>query len=135
MPDDKPNPPNLDLIQMVQRARMQHDADAVPSAVPGVYWIEVKPNCATRPPTPRAGLWLIETDAAHIDAQWSAVKSVTQAGLLGYKSKASTRPRGGQGGPNDRVICVCTCDRADTEDVERVRAALAEMGLMPSRYE
>jgi hypothetical protein len=135
MPDDKLNPPNLDLIQMVQQARMQHDADAVPSEMGGVYWIEVKPASATQSPTPRAGLWLIETDTAHIDAQWAAVKAATQAGKLGYKSKASTRPRGGQGGADSRVICVCTYDRADAADVERVRIALAELSLIPSRYE
>ncbi len=28
MNDDTPTPPNLDLIQMVQRARLLHDADA-----------------------------------------------------------------------------------------------------------
>jgi hypothetical protein len=135
MADDGPKPPNLDLIQMVQRARMQHDADAVPSEMSGVYWIEVKPDGDTIPPTPRAGLWLIETDAAQIDAQWAAVKHATQTGTLGYKSKASTRPRGGQGGNDARVICVCTYDRADTADVERVRAALTALGLTPSRYE
>ena len=135
MTDDKPKPLNLDLIHMVQRARMQHDATAVPSEMSGVYWIEVKPDGETTPPTPRAGLWLIETDATQIDAQWAAVKGATQAGKLGYKSKASTRPRGGQGGPDARVICVCTYDRADAADVERVRAALAELGLTPSQYE
>jgi hypothetical protein len=135
MTDDKSNPPNLDLIRMVQRARMQHDADAVPSEMSGVYWIEVKPDDETRQPTPRAGFWLIETGAGLIDGQWAVVKAATQAGKLGYKSKASTRPRGGQGGADARVICVCTYDRADSADVERVRSTLAELGLNPSRYE
>ena len=36
---------NLDLIQMVQNARMLHDESAVPSTLPAVYWIEAK-----RPP-------------------------------------------------------------------------------------
>jgi hypothetical protein len=135
MTDESPKPPNLGLIQMVQQARMRHDADAVPSEMSGVYWIEVKPDSETKLPTPRAGLWLIETEAALIDVQWSAVKGATQAGILGYKSKASTRPRGGQGGSNARVICVCTYDRADAADVERVRAALIRLGLTPARYE
>lgn len=135
MADDGPKPPNLDLIQMVQRARMQHDANAVPSEMSGVYWIEVKPDGQTNPPTPRAGMWLVETDAARLDSQWAAVRAATQTGLLGYKSKASTRPRGGQGGPDARVICICTYDRADVTDVERVHTALAELGLTPTCYE
>lgn len=135
MRDDKPTPLHMDLIQMVQRARMQHDAQAVPSEIPGVYWIEAKPEAETRPPTAQAGLWLIETDAARVDAQWATVKAATQAGKLGYKSKALTRPRSGQRGADQRVICACTVDRNDAEDVERVRAALLELGLRPARYE
>lgn len=133
--DDKPLPPNLDLIQMVQRARMMHDADAVPTEMSGVYWIEVKPERPVKQPSPRAGLWLIETDTAQIDALWETVKAATRAGNLGYKSKASTAARGGKGDSNQRVICVCTYDRDDTADVERVRLALAEIGLTPSHYE
>lgn len=34
--------PNLDLIGMVQQARMQHDAGAAPSQMDAVYWIEAK---------------------------------------------------------------------------------------------
>lgn len=135
MPDD-PSPLNLDLILRVQRARMLHDAEAVPSEIGGVYWIEVKPAApAFAPPTPRAGFWLIETSLADIDAMWETVKAATVAGKLGYKSKASTAPRGGKGDPSQRVICVCTADRADSADVERVRAALAELGIVPLRYE
>jgi len=40
MTDPKNDPPNLDLISMVQQARMQHDADVLPSQVGAVYWIE-----------------------------------------------------------------------------------------------
>ena len=34
--------PDLDLIQMVQRARMLHDKSARPSDYTSVYWIEAK---------------------------------------------------------------------------------------------
>ena len=131
---DTPQPPNLDLIQMVQRARMLHDATAIPSEIGGVYWIEAKNEQAV-PPTSRAGLWLIETDLAAVDALWAAVKAATLAGELGYKSKVSTASRGGRGGTDQRVICVCTADGADAADVERVRAALADLGIVPLRYE
>jgi hypothetical protein len=132
---DTPKQPDLDLIDMVQRARMAHDADAVPSAAGGVYWIEARPDVPGQLPTPRAGLWLIETSAEHVDAQWDTVRQATRAGRLGYKSKVSTSRRGGKGPQDQRVICVCTFDRDDAGDVERVRAALAELGLRPSSYE
>ncbi len=132
---DSPHPPNLDLIQMVQHARMLHDAEAIPSEIGGVYWIEVKPDIPGAAPTSRAGLWLIETDLAGVDALWATVKAATLAGKLGYKSKASTASRGGRGVPDQRVICVCTADRADAADVERVRAALMALGIVPLHYE
>ena len=37
MSDPKPKAPNLDLIQMVQQARMLHDREAVPSSMNAVY--------------------------------------------------------------------------------------------------
>lgn len=135
MTSDKRDPPNLDLIQMVQRARMQHDADAVPSDVGGVYWIEAKPERPAQQPTPRAGMWVIETAADRIDAQWTLVKEATRDGTLGYKSKVSTAARRGTAGANQRLIHVCTYDREDAADVERVRAALGALGLTPARYE
>ena len=43
---------DLDLIQMVQNARMLHDASAKPSQIKAVYWIEAKcESCQL--PTPR----------------------------------------------------------------------------------
>lgn len=136
MPDDKqPQVPNLDLIQMVQRARMQHDSDAVPSEVAAVYWIECKPDVPVAPPTPRAGAWVIEVDLADVDVVWETVKQATRAGRLGYKSKVSTASRKGERDSTRRVILVCTADRTDAADCARVRGALEALGLAPLRYE
>ena len=47
---------NLDLIQMVQRARMLHDETAVPSDMTAVYWIEAKRRDGDTPgPTSTGG--------------------------------------------------------------------------------
>ncbi len=51
MTDDSPN---LDLIRMVQQARMAHDAQAKPSQVAAVYWIEAKPLAEDSPAPTRA---------------------------------------------------------------------------------
>jgi hypothetical protein len=130
---DENNFPNLDLIQMVQRARMQHDADALPSQVSAVYWIEYKPAVPTPSPTARAGKWVIETTAEQVDALWIKVRAATHDGQLGYKSKVATASHSGD--PNARVIHVLTVDRDDAADVERVRAALAALAIVPARYE
>lgn len=124
--------PDLDLIQLVQRARMAHDAAATPSQVSAVYWLEAKPEgeaAAQRPPTPRAGRFVIETTVDHVDALWARIKAATQAGQLGYKAKVSTASRRAGTGGADRVIYVLTADADDREDVERVRAALIALGM------
>ncbi|MBC8100899.1 MAG: DUF1917 domain-containing protein [Armatimonadetes bacterium] len=127
----QPPKPDLDLIQMVQRARMLHDADAQPSQVTAVYWIEAKPEAkptvTTPPPTTRAGEWVIETDVTQVDALWAAVKAATLAGTLGYKAKVSTSSRTDD--TAHRIVIVRTPDADDTADVERVRAALVALGI------
>jgi hypothetical protein len=128
MPDEL-KPEQLDLIQMVQRGRMAHDAQAQPSQMTGVYWLEAKPLRETPPPTARAGEWRIPTTAAAMDALWARIKTATEAGELGYKSKISTTPAHGQAEADARMIVVRTRDADDSADVERVRAALRALGV------
>jgi hypothetical protein len=122
-----PEKPNLDLIRMVQQARMAHDADAVPSQVGGVYWIESKPREPQQTPTSRAGEWMIPVDVQHVDELWTRIKAATENSTLGYKSKVSTASR--TGSASAREIRVCTYDRADTADVQRVREMLKTLGI------
>lgn len=120
---------NLDLIQMVQRARMQHDHEAVPSQIAGNYWIEAKclsENC--QQPTVRSGQWVLSTMIDVVDALWEQLKTATEAGQLGYKAKVSTASRD-QADVNQRVLVVCTYDCEDQADVQRVRQALRDIGL------
>jgi len=123
---DDPNQPNLDLIGMVQRARMEHDAEAQPSRVSAVYWIEAKRQTDGAAPTLRAGHWLIRTDLREVDAQWAKIKAATTGGSLGYKSKVATA---GRARADERVIHVMTYDADDSADVARVRAALIDLGF------
>ena len=132
MTDEKPN---LNLIQMVQQARMAHDRETVPSAVSAVYWIESKPLSPVPPPTPHAGEWVIGTTLAEVDALWNTIKAATEAGQLGYKSKVSTAPAKGQANPAARVIVVRTRDANDAADVARVEAMLKALGITSMRYE
>ncbi len=130
MPEDSPN---LDLIRMVQQARMAHDAQAKPSQMSAVYWIEAKPLAENSPtPTPRAGEFLIETTVEAIDSLWDKIRKATQRGALGYKSKVATVSRTDD--PRARLIVVRTVDADDAHDVARVRDALADMGIVPARY-
>lgn len=133
--DEQANDLNLDLIQMVQKARMLHDATASPSALAAVYWIEAKRRQGDYPPpTAKAGEWRISLRADAVDGVWERVKALTTAGRLGHKSKVSTRPAAGQADPEARLICVRTYNAGDRADVERVKAALREVGLTELEY-
>lgn len=136
MPDDaKSTKINLDLINMVQKARMLHDETARPSDVAAVYWIEAKRGPGDFPaPTAKAGEWRIRLTVDTVDEIWERVKRATVAGELGYKSKVSTRPAAGQASRDERTLCVRTYDAADRDDIERVRAALLRIGLSEMEY-
>ena len=123
---------NLDLIQMVQRARMLHDQSARPSDYSSVYWIEAKREAGDTPaPTANAGEWRATLPAAQVDAVWERVKALTVKGALGYKSKVSTQ---GLVSRDERLLCVRTYDAGDGADVERIGAALRKLGLTDLTY-
>ncbi len=135
MTDPKPKPPNLDLIQMVQQARMIHDREALPSNMNAIYWIESKPLTSMQTVTSRAGEWLIETTVTEVDALWVKIRQATEEGRLGYKSKVSTSPAKGQRTESARLIAVRTYDADDVADVARVETALRDIGITNLRYE
>lgn len=130
--DEQPPDLNLDLIQMVQRARQLHDQGARPSDYSAVYWIEAKREAdGAPPPTANAGEWRARLSAADVDAIWERVKALTARGELGYKSKVSTQ---GLTNRDERMLCARTYDAGDRADVERVGAALRTLGLRGLEY-
>jgi len=123
---------NLDLIEMVQRARMLHDQSARPSDYSAVYWIEAKREAGGYPaPTAKAGEWRAMLPAADVDAIWERVKALTARGELGYKSKVSTQ---GAANRDERLLCARTYDAGDRADVKRIGEALRTLGLRDLRY-
>lgn len=135
MSDSKLPPPNLDLIQLVQQARMLHDAQAVPSNISGAYWLESKPLEPKQIPTARAGEWRIPTTTTEADALWVRIKQATENGKLGYKSKISTAPAHGQAYIDERLVVVRTYDADDAADVARVEAELRSLEIDAMKYE
>lgn len=129
--DEQARDPGLDLIQMVQRARMLHDQSARPSDYSSVYWIEAKRQATGPAPTANAGEWRATLPAAEVDAVWERVKTLTARGALGYKSKVSTQ---GAVSRDERMLCARTYDASDEADVERVGAALRVLGLRGLEY-
>ncbi|GAB5492992.1 MAG: hypothetical protein Phog2KO_32070 [Phototrophicaceae bacterium] len=134
MSDNKASKLDMDLINMVQNARMMHDKDAVPSKVPGVYWIESKNPTPKNKPTPRTGEFHIQTTVDAVDEHWTVIKEATEKGLLGYKSKVSTSPTDGTPHGKQRLICVRTYDADDSEDRQRIQTQLLELGFTELIY-
>lgn len=129
MSDNKPQKPNLDLISMVQKARMMHDNEATPSEVNAVYWIEAKDQTDTAPaPSSQVGQWILEINTQQVDKAWAIIKQATEQGKLGYKSKVSTSSRNQKLG-DTRLIYVRTYDKTDTNDIQRTRVMLTELGV------
>lgn len=135
MSDQENNQPNMDLINAVQNARMAHDDDAIPSQVPGVYWIEAKAPATAKAPTSRAGAWHIRLTVDAVDETWAQIKTATARGELGYKSKVSTAPASDQSHRDERLIMVMTYDADDVGDVARVEKRLNELVSLPMKYQ
>ena len=130
MSDDyKPQPPDLDLIQMVQKARMLHDNEAIPSQVSAVYWIECKRQGDGPAPTARSGEFRMTTRVQDVDELWSRIKAATESGELGYKAKVATRPAADKQHPDARLICIRTYDADDSSDIARIEAKLRDLGI------
>lgn len=121
--------PDLDLIRRVQEARLLHDAQATPSEIGGVYWIEAKPRNIVQLPTAQPGQFVLHTTVQAVDDLWTRIKQATEDGLLGYKSKVSTAPAPGQIDRDARLIVILTYDSADSADVARVRSVLHQLGV------
>lgn len=119
-------PPDLDLIQLVQRARMAHDDRARPSQISGAYWLEAKaaPG-AVAGPTVRAAALRADCDLADVDAVWDLLRAATQAGRLGYKAKVATAAR--EAATGRRELRVLVADAADATALARVQAELKSL--------
>ena len=134
MSDNKASKLDMDLINMVQNARMMHDKDAVPSKVPGVYWIESKNPAPKNKPTACTGEFQIQTTVDAVDEHWQMIKKATEKGLLGYKSKVSTVATDGTPHGKQRLICIRSYDANDSDDCERIKAQLHNLGFTEITY-
>ncbi len=75
----------------------------------------------------RGGKWLIFVSENNAEVVWKKISDATIRGLLGSTAKMSTSAA--SAGKSGRVICVYTYDYEDSADVNRVRAALRELGV------
>jgi hypothetical protein len=101
------------------------------------YWFHAYAPVEMRYGTPsgmwqhgtRTGKWLVFVPAPSFDDAWSKIQEATERGALGPASKGSTDRPSPFSTPGQRVVCVYTYDHADTNDVERVRTQLRQLGF------
>lgn len=78
-----------------------------------------------------SGKWLWFPPLCLLDTSWESVRTATHDGLLGYRSKAATLINTRSGSDDTRrPICIYTNDWRDLEDVERILAALRDLGIV-----
>ena len=90
------------------------------------YWVYAESKSKYKSFTGRAGKWMCFIPEKYIDAAWQQVKDATERGLLGGRSKCSTK----FGKKSDDYVIIChTYDWRDEKDVMRVREVLRELGF------
>lgn len=92
------------------------------------WWLYAESRRKYKKATKNSGKWCIFIEPKFIDAAWEQVSDATQQGLLGGRTKCSTK-KGWKGKGNDYVIIVYTYDYKDTTDVMRIREELRELGF------
>lgn len=103
-----------------------------PSTVVESFWVyAIRKTGDAGNATPRSGKWLLFVPRERMDQTWEIVAKATTEGKLGPSSKCGTaRPNPNARDPRSVVICVYTNDYDDSVDVDRVRAALRELGFV-----
>jgi hypothetical protein len=109
----------------------QSEYNELPSKVTDSYWIYTGRQKGSYPATTtRSGKWLLFIPVEKIDSVWAVIKTATEEGRLGQRSKVATmRPNPNARNPGVKVICVYTYDSEDATDVRRIRQALSELGF------
>ncbi len=113
-------------IKRYQQSLAESSGETKPSVSKMVYWLYAESTKKHKEPTKWSGKWLIFCPQKQIDDAWEQVKDATERGLLGGKSKVSTRkvPKG-----DDHVICVYSYSWKDEKDVMRIRQELRDLGF------
>lgn len=106
-----------------------------PSLVTEELWIYAIRKIVKIPrekPTRNGGKWLIFGNVEETDKNWKIIKSATEKGILGKMSKVATaKPnKNAKNHSNERVICICSYEANDKEDVMRIRKELRELGFL-----
>ena len=120
------------FIKAARRAILSKFADAKPSEVTEIPWINAENKVESHPKTTdKSGKWLIFVPVENIDLFWAEIKKATEEGKLGQASKVATaKSNPNTIDPKKRVICVYTYDWSDESDVLRVREELRNLGVI-----
>ncbi|AJC62089.1 putative phosphothreonine lyase domain-containg protein [Streptomyces sp. 769] len=120
-------------VKTAPSAQPEAPISPTPSRETAEYWLwSAAPHTPlTEGNHPRCGKWLWFTPISLLDASWTTIRTATEDGLLGYRSKAATLINTrAKSDDSRRPICVYTQDWRDLDDVQRVLTNLRALGIV-----
>jgi len=93
-------------------------------------WAAAPDTPLTEDDHPWSGKWLWFAPLSLLDRSWATIRTATEDGLLGYRSKAATLINTcTKSDDTRRPICIYTRDWRNIDDVQRVLTNLRTLGI------
>jgi hypothetical protein len=117
-------------------AARRHAEEGTPRLPEIDEWVYAESPRTVSTDVTRSGKWMTFTSPSYYDEVWGKVKAATEAGDLGYLSKAPNPESVSYRFLRSHLTCVYTYDYQDLDDVRRVLAALRKLAFprMTLRY-
>ena len=117
-----------EVIKDKQKELASPFADLPPSEVDGCNWLYHCVDNDYPAPTRSSGKWVVWVAREEMDAVWEDIKTALEEGRLGREAKI----KAGKFDPHEVShipICIYTYSYADSEDTDRIREELRELGF------
>lgn len=135
-PINKPKPGESfnDKISLLMKI-LEREQNDLPSLDRSTYWKQVaNPTLTEFRSNEKTGKWCLNFPKEEIDAAWDKVKQACNNGDL-LLAKCSTAMSSGTPQYPDFLICVYTLDWSDSEDLQKAREVLRNLGFtQPIKY-
>lgn len=125
----------LNALQYIQEMKRKQSETAIPSQAFHTYWLQsVSPSVKNNgfSSDEKSGKWCIFLSPKKVDEAWEKIKKAIEGDKLSM-AKVATKVSAEKF--KKHVICVYTLDWSDTEELERTRQVLRELGFeKPLKY-
>ena len=124
---------SIDSAQIYQM--LMEEKNLSPSKNVSTYWLQAhSPKLKYFQSNEDTGKWCIHLEKDEVDESWLKIKEACQKDQL-FLAKCTTAYSSGTQEHPQFLICVYTHDWSDTEDVQKIRQTLREIGFtQPLKY-